>query len=130
MPGPARAGAVIYAKDLSRLVQFYSAVLQAHALYQDAEYAVLQPADMQLVIHAIPAHIASTFEISSPPAARESQAIKLFFTVPSIAWARTVAQAAGGQVHGQVWQGQGFSACNAMDPEGNILQVREAAGAA
>ena len=52
---------------------------------------------------------------------------RLFFTVPSIAAARSVAAALGGEVFTEQWKGPGFTVCNAMDPEGNIFQVREAA---
>jgi predicted enzyme related to lactoylglutathione lyase len=124
MPGPARAGAVLYAKDLSLVSRFYEHVLQVQALQSESDHVVLEASGIQLVIHAIPAHIASTFEITSPPKPREEAAIKLFFTVPSIERTRGEVAALGGVVHGQVWQGQGFSACDAMDPEGNIFQLR------
>lgn len=124
MSGPARVGAVIYAKHLGLLTDFYRALLVAEVLHADDEYAVLQSPDIQLVVHAIPQHIASTFEISVPPAPREEAATKLFFTVPSLAWARDVVSRLGGVVQGQPWQGPGFSACDALDPEGNVFQVR------
>jgi predicted enzyme related to lactoylglutathione lyase len=130
MSGPARAGALIFAKDVERLADFYCQVLQMKRLHAKPELLVLQSPDMQLVIHAIPTHIAETFEISSPPEPREEAAIKLFFTVPSIEWAREVVAGLGGVVHDQVWQGKGFAACNAIDPEGNVFQIRESAGAA
>lgn len=129
MPSPARAGALVYAKDMARLASFYRQMLGATTLHEDAEHAVLQSPDVQLVIHAIPAHIASSISVESPPEPREEQAIKLFFTVPSISWARATARAGGGEVHGQLWSGPGFTACNAIDPEGNIFQVREAESA-
>lgn len=127
---PTRAGAVIYAKDCAHLAKFYRQLLQAQELHSDPEYVILQLPEIQLVIHAIPAHIACTFEIASPPEAREEAAIKLFFTVPSLEAAHNTVASLGGVVHGQVWQGAGFTACNAMDPEGNVLQIREAARAA
>ena len=33
--------------------------------------------------------------------------------------------ALGGQLFDERWQGPGFVVCNAMDPEGNVFQVRE-----
>ena len=126
MSGHARAGAVIYAKDLSRLAAFYRDLMQATALHEQPDHVVLQSADLQLIIHAIPPHIASSITIESPPEPREEQAIKLFFTAPSLDWARATARAGGGAVTGEPWTGPGFQACNAIDPEGNILQIREA----
>jgi hypothetical protein len=32
-----------------------------------------------------------------------------------------------GEACSQQWQGSGFLACNACDPEGNLFQVRESA---
>jgi predicted enzyme related to lactoylglutathione lyase len=125
MSGPARAGAIIYAKDLARLAGFYAELLQMQQRYASAEYVVLQSADMQLVVHAMPPQIARTIEIQSPPDPREQTAVKLFFTVPGLPAAREAAARLGGLVYEQLWPGRGFRACNAMDPEGNIFQVRE-----
>lgn len=124
MPGPARVGAVIYAKNLVPLTSFYRELLMAEVLHSDAEYAVLQSPDIQVVVHAIPPHIASTFEILVPPTPREKTAIKLFFTVPSLEWAHGVVTKLGGLVQSEKWNGQGFTACNAVDSEGNVFQIR------
>lgn len=125
MPGPARAGAVIYAQDLNRLSRFYQQLLSMRLLNAHADHHVIESADFQLIIHAIPPHIAATFSIASPPEPREEQAIKLFFTVPSLADATTVAGTLGGAVFGHGFLGPGFAARNGNDPEGNIFQVRE-----
>ncbi len=125
MPGPAPAGALIYAHDLARLAGFYESFLAMRRFHDGDGYVVLESADAQLVIHAIPSHIAATFTIASPPELREDAAIKLFFTVPSLAAARAAAPALGGDVFADEWSGGTFKARNARDPEGNIFQVRE-----
>lgn len=124
MPGPARAGAVIYVKDLARLSAFYQAVLGMALRHAEADHQVIESADLQLVIHAIPAQIADSFTIETPPVPRDEQAIKLFFTVDSLAQARARAHALGGEVGDAGWAGPGFVAHNAHDPEGNIFQLR------
>ncbi|KFN42149.1 hypothetical protein N787_14185 [Arenimonas metalli CF5-1] len=88
---------------------------------------VLRSADIQLTIHAIPAAIAESISISIPPEKREDAALKFFFTVPSIPEAAAKAPALGGEVLPEQWHGPGFLVCNAVDPEGNIFQVRESA---
>ena len=93
MPGPARAGAVIYAKDLARMAAFYETLLGMRRLHASPDHVVLESADIQLVIHGIPPHIAATFEISTPPEKREETAIKLFLTVPSLEAAAKAAPA-------------------------------------
>ncbi len=125
MPGPAPAGLFIYAKDAKRIAHFYEILLGMTRLHSREELIVLENQNLQLLVHLIPEHIASTFEITSPPERREDTSLKFFYTVPSIAAARTVAAELGGEVFAEQWAGPGFVVCNAMDPEGNVFQVRE-----
>lgn len=89
------------------------------------ELIVLQSADIQLLVHKIPAEIAVGITITSPPSRREKTALKFFFTVPSLTEARSIAADLGGEIFDENWKGSGFTVCNAMDPEGNVFQVRE-----
>jgi predicted enzyme related to lactoylglutathione lyase len=125
MPGPAQSGLFIYAKDLNRLSGFYESLLGMRRVHASEDLVVLDADAIQLIVHAIPPHIAATIHIASPPEHREDTALKFFFTVPSIASARQVAAGLGGEVLAEQWQGPGFRACNACDPEGNIFQLRE-----
>jgi len=118
---------LIYAKNLEEVSSFYQKVLNAIVLHADAEHRVLQSADAQLIIHAIPAQYAEPILISTPPAAREEQAIKPFFTVESLAAAERTATECGGVVCGPVWPGPGMKVRNVCDPEGNIVHLRESA---
>ena len=125
MPGPAAAGVLIYAKDFQSLASFYERVLGMQRLHEDEHIIVLESAALQLVIHALPAEIAARVKIGTPPQRRADVALKFFITVPAIAEAESAAQALGGQVFDERWQGPGFAACNAMDKEGNVFQLRE-----
>ncbi|HUD40546.1 MAG TPA: VOC family protein [Dokdonella sp.] len=125
MSGPAREGVFVYAKDVERLARFYAALLGLRRVHDAAELAVLGGASIQLIVHAIPPAIAATIRIDSPPKRREDTALKFFFTVPSLAEARRSAAALGGEVLAEVWDGPGFRVCNAVDPEGNVFQLRE-----
>lgn len=127
MSGPARSGVLIYAKQLSRVSDFYQKVLGAKVLLSDNEHIVLQSPDAQLIIHYIPAEFADSIVITSPPTPRGEQAIKPFFTVQSLAVAEKAAQDNGGLVLGPVWPGPGMRVRNICDPEGNIIHVRESA---
>ena len=127
MPGPARAGALIYAKRLDALSGFYQSLLGMQVLVKDTTHHVLENQDCQLIIHAIPEHIARTFEIAVPPLPREEQAIKLFFTVPSLGQGERLTKELGGGLLGQVYDGPGFKARNAFDLEGNIFHLRASA---
>jgi len=128
MPGPARAGLFIYAKDIHRLARFYEAVAEMRPVTETPEMIVLASPDLQLLVHAIPPAIAATIEIRTPPIRREDTALKFFLTVASLATARTTAAEYGGDVGHENWRGPGFTVCNAVDPEGNVFQLREFAG--
>lgn len=128
MPGPARTGVLIYAKQLEAVSSFYERVLGASVLHADGEHRVLQSPDVQLIIHAIPPRFAESIAIAVPPVPREEQAIKPFFTVESLAVAERIAEECGGKVWGPVWPGPGIRVRNVCDPEGNIVHLRESAG--
>ena len=127
MPTPARAGLFIYALRLERVAAFYESLLGMRRLHADSDHVVLHSADMQLIVQAIPPEYAQGITIGSPPERRTEQALKFFFTVASLDTARALAAALGGSLDTQAWTGPGFTACNAVDPEGNVLQLREAA---
>ncbi|MCQ4053652.1 MULTISPECIES: VOC family protein [Aeromonas] len=125
MPGPARAGALIYAREPGLLSHFYRTLLQMEIRSQSEQLIVLENGDIQLLVHAIPEPYIGQIVVTTPPALREQGAIKLFFTVPSLAWAEAKAADLGGGLLPQQWSGPGFVVRNAFDPEGNILQLRE-----
>lgn len=123
----ATPGAVIYAKDLSKVSCFYEQLLQSIATHAEDNYTILELPHFQLVIHAIPAQIASTFEIANPPARRGETAIKLMLPVTNISKARDIAASLGGHIDAAnyEWEFQHCRICDGHDPEGNVIQVRE-----
>lgn len=125
MTGPAPAGLFVYAKTLTTMAAFYETLLAMTRVHASDDLVVLQSPDLQLVLHAIPRHIADDIVIDVPPQPREDAALKFFFTVPSLDAARAVAPGLGGAVMAEAWRGGGFVACNACDPEGNLFQLRE-----
>lgn len=125
MPNPARAGLFIYAKDKNKLSHFYAEVAGMKKLKETPELTVLESPDIQLLVHSIPANIAASITITTPPEKREDTALKFFFTVASLEETRAQAAALGGEVWHENWEGPGFLVCNAMDPEGNVFQVRQ-----
>ena len=127
MSGAAQAGLFIYAKDLGSVTNFYESLLAMSRLHTSEHMVVLQADQIQLIVHQIPEAISSQISIESPPVPRGDSALKFFLTVPSIASARTHATSLGGFLMDHIYQGPGFTACNAVDPEGNIFHVRERA---
>lgn len=127
MTHPARAGVLLYAKHLDNLARFYRELLQLRILASAPDHVIAANDDIELVVHAIPPPIAADIAIATPPAPREEQAIKPFFTVANLADARLLTQRLGGLVLGPTWNGPGFQAQSVCDPEGNIVQLREVA---
>ena len=127
MANPFTAGAIVYAKDLRRVAQFYAAVADLEIVHEVADHVVLESETHELVVVAIPAAIAARIVITSPPERRENTALKLSFAVPSLAEAREAAKAAGGELNppAKEWSFQGMRVCDGCDPEGNIIQLRE-----
>jgi catechol 2,3-dioxygenase-like lactoylglutathione lyase family enzyme len=122
-----RSGAVLYAKNVSRVVAFYSAVLDLRAIGGEDNHVVLESRGFQLVVLGIPNDVASSIEITDPPARRANAAFKPVFFVPSLAAVRAAAAAFGGTLNPaeKEWSFQGFKVCDGLDPEGNVVQFRE-----
>jgi predicted enzyme related to lactoylglutathione lyase len=129
MPDLPKAGAVLFAKDLPRMAQFYAGVVGLVIVHSDADVIVLESAHQQLVLHGIPKHIARSIRIASPPVRREDTAVKLVFPVASLAEARDKAATLGGELNPKKkeFAARGFLACDGHDPEGNVVQFRQAA---
>ena len=125
MAGPARAGLFIYARNLAALAGFYEKLLGLARVRSTDELVILSSADLQIVVHALPDHVAGEADTSLPPVLRDMAAFKFFYTVPSLAQAQAMAGSLGGQVLPEQWRGPNFIVRNAVDPEGNIFQLRE-----
>ena len=119
--------AVVYAKDLDRMVAFYTALGLTVDESARGDYAVLIGPELELSIVQIPHHIASQIELSSPPRVRESTPIKLAFVVSSIDEALEATRLLGGRMKdgSRRWRFRGHAVQDAVDPEGNVYQLRE-----
>jgi predicted enzyme related to lactoylglutathione lyase len=129
MPNKPKPSAVVFAKEIEQIADFYRFVLGVATIYSDKDHVVLDGDGFQLVIHGIPKEIAATIEIKTPPSVREEIPIKICFPVESIHASRNKAGELGGQIRPKKneWQARGFRACDGFDPEGNVFQIRESA---
>ena len=117
-------GAIIYVKDLERMTFFYSQMLGAspsNQVWTDA-WATFETGGARFSLHAIPADIAKSIVVESPPIPREQQAVKLIFEVKDVESARARLESLGVQLLPRPWQKRG-EACDAVDPEGNVFQI-------
>jgi catechol 2,3-dioxygenase-like lactoylglutathione lyase family enzyme len=124
------AGAVIYAKDMERVAAFYSTVLGLPVVERDDEHVRLESPALQLVVLRMPTDLAATVTITEPPARRANAAIKPVFFVAGIADLRRTVGAMGGAMNGAEleWEFDGWTVCDGLDPEGNVIQFRARAG--
>jgi predicted enzyme related to lactoylglutathione lyase len=120
-------GAVLYAKDLDRLVEFYSSVASIEAQSIEKDFAILGARPSQFVIVRIPKRLADSIDIASPPEAREDTPLKPVFGVADIAHARDRAAELGGSMNTaeREWEFEGAKVCDCYDPEGNVFQLRQ-----
>jgi catechol 2,3-dioxygenase-like lactoylglutathione lyase family enzyme len=118
---------VIYAKDLDRLVEFYAALGLEVDEVERGDFAVLLGAGLELSIVQIPKQVASQIEISTPPQARTRTPLKLAFFVSSIDKSLEATRTLGGRIKEDArrWQFRGHALQDAIDPEGNVYQLRE-----
>ena len=122
-----RSGAVLYAKDVARIVHFYSTVLPLRVTDRKRDYVVLESPGFQLVVLKVPHDVASSITLNVPPTRRANVAVKLVFFVTSIASVRASADACGGTLNPRdsEWEFCGVRVCDGLDPEGNVIQFRE-----
>ncbi len=123
MAASTRAGAVIFTGDKVRLARFYEAMTGLAVRVTDPDITVLGSDEFELVIHAL----LGEPPVGQPPPVREDVYIKPFFPVKSLSEARERAAALGGQLRprNEEWEARGFRACEAIDPDGNVIQFRE-----
>ena len=118
-----KPGAVIFTGDHKRLAEFYEAMTGLAVRFEDENITVLGSDTFELVIHSLSSEPA----VSEPPDVREDAYIKPFFPVPNLSVARENAVVLGGQLRpkSEEWAARGFRACEAFDPDGNVIQFRE-----
>jgi len=122
-----RQGVVIFAKDKARVAAFYRRTLDLQGFEDSASAEVLRGHGLEVVVHAIPAKIATDIHLTEPPQVREDTPIKPTFVVASLAAVRAGAQETGGflkPVQG-AWHFRGATVLDGHDPEGNVLQFKQ-----
>lgn len=121
------AGAVLFAKNMQQVADFYAAVAGFSTVSGGDDHVVLESPVFQLVVHRMPGDIASGIQVTMPPARRANGAVKLVFPVQSLVDARATVAAYGGVLEGpdREWTFQGWRVCDGLDPEGNVVQLRQ-----
>lgn len=117
-------GAILYVKDLKRMCNFYGELLGTKPRNRNWAdvWATFDHGALRFALHAVPAELAANIEIASPPTPREGSPMKLIFEVEDVEAIRARLEALGIQTIRRAWQETG-AAFDAVDPEGNIVQI-------
>jgi catechol 2,3-dioxygenase-like lactoylglutathione lyase family enzyme len=118
---------VLVASRLDQVAAFYASVLGLSEANRDDDHILLESSGFQLVVHRIPRHSPVATGLAEPPVRRATAAFKPVFFVDSLASVRSLAHAQGGAMEPpeKEWSFNGILVCDALDPEGNVIQFRE-----
>jgi predicted enzyme related to lactoylglutathione lyase len=122
------AAAVLYVMDLGRMSAFYERSFgMSPAEPGGGDFRVLASDDWELSLVQMPAAEAAAVEITDPPARRAGSPVKLAFEVASLEELRPVVAGAGGQPDPveAAWEFRGRRHLDCLDPEGNVVQLRQ-----
>jgi predicted enzyme related to lactoylglutathione lyase len=120
--------AVLYVKSLGLMTAFYEKCLgMSVAESAEGDFSVLAGDGWELTLVAVPPAVAAAIVVNDPPARRAATPVKLVFEVAGIEGLRPVVAETGGQIDpaGTAREFRGFRLVDAIDPEGNVVQLRE-----
>jgi predicted enzyme related to lactoylglutathione lyase len=121
MPSIRLATALIFAKDMQRLTDFYHEALglPVVAAPMAPGWIEFDAGGVRLALHGIPPRVAKQIEITNPPRAREETPIKLIFEVDDIGEARRRLV----QFGATMFEPRTNGVCDGLDPEGNVFSL-------
>ena len=121
------ASAALYVKDLDSMRAFYERCFAMSPQHAGKRFCVLASSDWELSLVRVPDHLAAAIVIASPPRRREDSPIKLVFDVADLDHVGGLVVAAGGQIDkaDAIWKFRGRLHLDCLDPEGNVLQLRQ-----
>jgi predicted enzyme related to lactoylglutathione lyase len=121
-------GLVVFAKNKKRVSAFYQQTLGLSVEESDTSHDLLRGQGYEVVVHSIPRKYAAGISISNPPEPRQGTPFKPTFVVPSLAAVRIAAEATGGHLKPEAgaWHFRGHVVLDGWDPEGNIVQFKQA----
>ena len=113
--------AIIFVKDLRSMAAFYGGTMQLELIddSRTESWVEFDAGAIRLALHAVPSHIAENIEITQPPHAREDNPVKLIFEVDDLEARISSLESEGVKIVQRPWR-----ACDVIDPEGNIFQIR------
>lgn len=121
MPRVKLGAAIVFVKDMNRMLEFYEQALGLPLITAPASpgWVELDAGGIRLALHAIPPRIARGIEITTPPRARDESPMKLVFEVENLDEARRRLSSHGATM----FEPRDWGACDGLDPEGNVFQL-------
>jgi len=118
----------VFAKNVKQVSLFYQQALGLKVQVSDKTHDLLVGQSHEVVVHAISKAYAQSIEIESPPKPRDDVALKPTFVVDNLEVVRTAAKANGGYLKPikQAWHIRGYIVLDGCDPEGNVIQFKQA----
>jgi predicted enzyme related to lactoylglutathione lyase len=121
-------GLVVFAKNKQRVSAFYQQTLGLELQESASSHDLLRGPGCEVVVHAIARRYAAGIHIAEPPEPRDETPFKPTFVVPSLADVRRAVEATGGYLKPEAaaWHFRGHVVLDGWDPEGNIVQFKQA----
>jgi hypothetical protein len=121
-------GLVVFAKNKKRVSAFYQQTLDLDLAETATSHDLLRVHGYEVVVHTIPRKYAASMTITKPPVPRQDSPFKPTFVVVSLKAVRSAAQATGGYLKPDsgAWHFRGHVVIDGWDPEGNIVQFKQA----
>ncbi len=121
-------GLVVFAKNKKRVSAFYQQTLGLTVEESDTSHDLLRGHGYEVVVHTIPRKYAAGITIQKPPLPREETPFKPTFVVSSLTEVRRAVEATGGYLKPEAgaWHFRGHTVLDGWDPEGNIVQFKQA----
>ncbi len=121
-------GLVVFAKNKKCVSAFYQQTLSLDVIESESSHDLLRGQSYEVVIHTIPRKYAAGITITKPVEPREETPFKPTFVVNSLTHVRSAAEATGGHLKPEngAWHFRGHIVLDGWDPEGNIVQFKQA----
>ena len=121
-------GLVVFAKNKKRVSAFYQQTLDLDLAETATSHDLLRGHGYEVVVHTIPRKYAASMTITKPPVPRQDSPFKPTFVVVSLKAVRSAAQATGGYLKPDsgAWHFRGHVVIDGWDPEGNVVQFKQA----
>lgn len=121
-------GLVVFALNKARVSAFYQRTLGLAVIESDRTHDLLRGNGHEVVVHAMAPRHARHITVATPPQPRDEAAFKPTFVVTSLDAVREGAEATGGALKpaAGAWHFRGHVVLDGWDPEGNIVQFKQA----